>query len=61
MLNKQDTIEMKLVKSELEDIRRKLTVCSHCGGVFVREDDKHRVCEICVKEAMEEEHFAYKH
>lgn len=51
---------MKLVKSELEDIRRKLTVCSHCGGVFVREDDKHKVCEICVKEAMEAESFAYR-
>ncbi len=53
-------MEMTLVKSELEDIRRKLTVCSHCGGVFVREDDAHKVCEICVKEALEEEGFSYR-
>lgn len=60
MLSKQETVEMKLVRSELEDIRRKLTVCSHCGEVFVRADDKQKVCDLCVKEAMEAAYFVYK-
>lgn len=52
-------MEMPLTKGDLKGIRRKLIVCSHCGGVFAREYDSHKVCEVCVKEAMESEHFDY--
>lgn len=56
----QKTKEMTLKKSELVGIREQLVVCSCCGGVFFREEDYIRVCEECVKEAMETEGFKYE-
>lgn len=54
-----NTVEMKLRKSELVEIRQKLAVCSHCGTVFIKTDGE-VVCEPCVKEAMEAEGFRYQ-
>lgn len=55
----EKTTELKLIKSELAELRDRLEVCSHCGGVFVRQEDSDKVCEMCVKEALESEGFAY--
>lgn len=55
----QKTMEMKLTQADIAQLRRSRRVCQHCGGVFVPEED-HKVCEPCVKEAMEMESFTYK-
>lgn len=57
---KVKTKEMRLKKSELVGIRKRLVVCSCCGGVFFKVEDYIRVCEECVKEAMEAEGFEYE-
>jgi ribosomal protein S27AE len=53
------TVEMVPTKEELQEVRRSLQVCSHCGVVFSREHEDAKVCENCVKEAMEEQSFTY--
>lgn len=55
----EKTVVMKLTKAELDELRRRRAVCGHCGGVFIPDDDSHKVCEPCVKEAMEAESFPY--
>lgn len=56
----EKTEEIKLKKSDLLELRQKMVVCSHCGHVFVKEMDDAKVCEPCVKEAMEDEYFKYE-
>ena len=56
----QRTVEMKLTQADLHRLRRRTAVCSACGGVFYQEDEQQRVCESCVREALEAEGFQYK-
>ena len=56
----EKTKELRMTASELKHIRQNWVVCSHCGTPFVREDPSFMVCEICVRDAMEDEGFEYK-
>lgn len=50
----------QLTRADIERMRRRTAVCSACGSVFFMEDDRHRACNMCVREAMEAESFVYK-
>lgn len=60
MMTMEKTKELKLKKSDLIGLRKKLMVCSHCGHVSSKEYEGAKACEQCVKEAMEEEGFKYE-
>jgi len=51
---------MKTVRLRIKDLmklRRSRRACTHCGSVFLPEDESFVVCEPCVRAAMESEHF----
>lgn len=51
---KEKTKEIRLTKSDFENIRQSAAICSCCGIPFVKEEEEFKVCRDCVKEAMEE-------
>jgi len=54
---------MKTVRLRIKDLmklRRSRRACTHCGSVFLPEDESFVVCEPCVRAAMESEHFKWR-